>query len=201
MRRIGGINWGRTGVAMTTALRVCSSHWRLTAHGWYRVSSCWHVTLIELLPHPLAHRSAYSLGQSLTARAWLIRPHTLRRTERRERRWERECVVGRVMVCRAAGGEGSRAKVLGEGVLPYSEEIQGKEWKRVLEEEEERESDCKTKRTLIRATTSGKVQVCVRRNYPFKPLKLRRAAKLRLRTLFKSRAEIPNVPEIPDVSC
>lgn len=31
------------------------------------------------------------------------------------------------MVCRAAGGEGSRAKVLGKGVLPYSEEIQGKE--------------------------------------------------------------------------
>ena len=60
------------------------SHRRLTAHGWYRVSSRWHVTLIEPLPHPLAHRTTYSLGQSLTARAWLIRPHTLRRTERRE---------------------------------------------------------------------------------------------------------------------
>ena len=31
------------------------------------------------------------------------------------------------MVCRAAGGEGSRAKVLGEGVSLYSDKIQGKE--------------------------------------------------------------------------
>lgn len=40
------------------------SHWRLTAHGWYLVSSCWHVTLIELASHSLAHCTAYSLGQS-----------------------------------------------------------------------------------------------------------------------------------------
>lgn len=44
-----------------------------------------------------------------------------------ERDGEKGSVLCRLMVCRAAGGEGSRAKVLGEGVLPYSEEIQGKE--------------------------------------------------------------------------
>lgn len=103
---------------------------------------------LALARHP--HRTAspptrpphHILPGSELNRQGLTNQTTHTKANREERDGEKgECVVGCVMVYRAAGGEGSRAKVLGEGVLPCSEEIQAKELKKVSEEEEERDRE------------------------------------------------------------